>query len=356
MRAVQPLACSMLLLAGFGLSGAARADTTACTDRGATRQVICLTLAATTVDTSQQLGFAAWLETRDSLNTNNWYRVPGDIQIKDSTHAIVSGGTNSLQNETFTGLLPVFGTVGTVNLYAYSSAWASSPTIAVTINKYSPAFAPTTSTTLSRVGQSVSLNANVNLERPTGVLVFYVRPPGGTTTEVARKTESYPSYHIIDYDPRTYTLATAGEYAFSWAYLGDALNLSKTSPEVKVRVGPFVTSTALTQSVAQTLTSKPVTLTAAISGAQIGVALPSGNVDFYDGATLLGTAALDGQGSAALTTTQLSATGTHPLTARYAGDYNYQASTSAAVAHEVQFDPALVVPVLDLLLSDPLPH
>ena len=360
MRALRPFIGSMLILGGLGFSGSALAQTAYCTDRSSTRQVTCFAVATTAVDTSQQLGFIAWTETRDSLSTNNWYRVPSDIQIREGTHAIVSGGTNSLQNETYQGSLPVFSVVGSHDLHAYASAWASSPIITITVNKFSPAFAPKTSATVSRIGQSVQLRADVDLERPTGVLAFFVKPPGGSAIEVARRTLNWPNNHIIDYDPRTFTFAApydaSGEYGFSWSYLGDALNLAKTSPELKVQVGPYNTTTSLAQSSTRTLTGKPVTLTATISGARVGVPLPSGNVEFRDGTTLLGSAVLDGQGTAVLTTTQLFATGAHSLTARYLGDFDYQPSVSAAVSHDVQFDPALLTPIIDLLLDDAPAH
>jgi len=108
---------------------------------------------------------------------------------------------------------------------------------------------------------------------------------------------------------------------------------------------------ALAQSAAQSLTSRPVTLTATITGAQSAVPTPTGNVEFYDGATLLGSAALSPQGTATLVTTRISRTGPHSLTARYTGDFNYQASTSGALSHETRFDPALLVPILDLILQ-----
>ncbi|WP_206306702.1 Ig-like domain repeat protein, partial [Streptomyces malaysiense] len=53
---------------------------------------------------------------------------------------------------------------------------------------------------------------------------------------------------------------------------------------------------------------------------------PTGTVDFFDGATLLGTGTLTG-GTATLTTSTL-AVGTHALTAVYSGDTEFGGSTS----------------------------
>lgn len=88
-------------------------------------------------------------------------------------------------------------------------------------------------------------------------------------------------------------------------------------------------------------TSTTTTLTASPSSATVGTAItftatvtPSaatGKVSFYDGttSTTLGTSTLS-SGTATLSTSAL-ATGTHSVTATYAGDTTYSSSTSAAV-------------------------
>lgn len=67
----------------------------------------------------------------------------------------------------------------------------------------------------------------------------------------------------------------------------------------------------------------PVTLTATLT-ASSGV--PTGMVAFYDGATLLGTGILDGNGQATFSTSALGA-GTHDLTAQYAGEGAFASSS-----------------------------
>ncbi len=84
------------------------------------------------------------------------------------------------------------------------------------------------------------------------------------------------------------------------------------------------TSTVLTSSAVSAAYEASVTLTATISATQA-----TGTVEFYDGSTEVGSAALSA-GKATYTTTALSQ-GTHSLTAEYLGDTNYQASTSDAL-------------------------
>ncbi|MFE2750354.1 Ig-like domain-containing protein, partial [Streptomyces scopuliridis] len=68
------------------------------------------------------------------------------------------------------------------------------------------------------------------------------------------------------------------------------------------------------------------TLTATVAAVPPGAGTPTGTVDFFDGATLLGTGTLSG-GVATFTTSALSV-GSHLLTAVYSGDTNFTGSTS----------------------------
>ena len=89
------------------------------------------------------------------------------------------------------------------------------------------------------------------------------------------------------------------------------------------------TTTALNSSLNPSVFGQSVTFTAIVSGATT----PTGTVQFFDGATSLGTVALSGT-SAALTTSTL-AVGTHPITAVYSGDIDDPGSTSPAVSQVV---------------------
>ena len=87
------------------------------------------------------------------------------------------------------------------------------------------------------------------------------------------------------------------------------------------------TTTVVASSVNPSTFGQTITLTATVSG-QGGT--PSGSVEFRDGATLVGTAALDGNGVATLDASDL-AVGDHQITAVYPGDDTFSGSTSAAL-------------------------
>lgn len=73
-----------------------------------------------------------------------------------------------------------------------------------------------------------------------------------------------------------------------------------------------------------------VTFTATVSVVSPGAGTPAGTVTFRDGATILGTAALDGSGNSAVKVGGLSG-GSHPVTASYGGDANFDTSSSGVL-------------------------
>ena len=90
---------------------------------------------------------------------------------------------------------------------------------------------------------------------------------------------------------------------------------------------PFPTSTVITASPNPQTVGQPVTVTARVSST---ASTPTGTVRFYDGATQIGSATLDGSGVATFTTSSLSA-GSHSLHASYDGDATFAASASGTL-------------------------
>ena len=91
-----------------------------------------------------------------------------------------------------------------------------------------------------------------------------------------------------------------------------------------------------------------MTLDASVVAAGPGCVTPTGSVQFFDGTTCLGTAALDGWGNATLTVSTL-ATGDHSITADYCGDLDFAASTSNAIPESVVVPMGTPDPPSDLL-------
>lgn len=93
----------------------------------------------------------------------------------------------------------------------------------------------------------------------------------------------------------------------------------------------FATSASVASSAAASFFGQAVTFSATVSSSS---GTPGGIVTFLDGANVLGTAALDSNGIAQLTTSGLSVGG-HSITASYAGNGTYESSASAALAQSV---------------------
>jgi len=119
--------------------------------------------------------------------------------------------------------------------------------------------------------------------------------------------------------------------------LGDGTTARRLSP-VKAR---FRATTSLSVSKATSTYLEPLTLSATVTG---GFGMPTGVVTFKDGEAVLGSSALDANGTAVLRIAELSA-GAHSLTAQYEGDRSYNASISGVIANQVNMPaaPALSV-------------
>jgi len=93
----------------------------------------------------------------------------------------------------------------------------------------------------------------------------------------------------------------------------------------EVASGITATTTALVSDNNPSTYGDSVTFTATVTGSS-----PTGTVQFYSGATLLGSDTLDGSFEATYTTSSLAA-GNYSITAEYLGDMSNSASTSSAV-------------------------
>jgi hypothetical protein len=92
---------------------------------------------------------------------------------------------------------------------------------------------------------------------------------------------------------------------------------------------PKASRTTFSASALQVADGDAVTLKASVSALRPDDGVPTGTVEFFDGATSLGTAdlaAVDGGAEAQLTLTL--ALGPHPITVQYAGDTTFGGSVS----------------------------
>jgi streptogramin lyase len=127
----------------------------------------------------------------------------------------------------------------------------------------------------------------------------------------------------------TFTTSTlaVGSHSLTAVYGGNIDFNSSTSPVDTKTVNQASTTTSLTAAPIPSVFGQLATLTATVTVVPPGSGTETGTVSFFDGASLLGTAAVNGSGIAALTTSTL-ALGAHALTAVYGGDSGFNGSTS----------------------------
>jgi sugar lactone lactonase YvrE len=219
-----------------------------------------------------------------------------------------------------------FSTAGTHALTAVYSGDSNNSTVTATLNQV--VLNPVTITLASTVnpslvGQQTSLSATVTSSNapPTGSVKFY----DGTTL-----LGSSPLTGGVATLPATFT--TPGIHSITAVYTsGDSNNIGATSAPYAQDVDNSTVITSFTSSVNPSIVGQSTTLSLSLAASGTSPA-PTGTVKFYNGSTLLGTAAIT-NGVATLPVSFATA-GSFPLTAVYSGD-NYNASITAGPLTQV---------------------
>ena len=189
-----------------------------------------------------------------------------------------------------------------------------------------------TITVAPQTGSPSFNNAEVSLLASTGNLISdYSLSATGTTSA------------------STNTLA-GGSYSLTAHYPGDGVLGSSDSTPVNMTISPE-TSTTVAAALNGSPTGAPFTsgtygtpifLSGTVTG-QSGVGTPTGTITFAADGTSVATAILNGSGIGALTNAiPALAVGSHTVSASYAGDANFKASTSAGVSLTITKGPTTV--------------
>jgi hypothetical protein len=128
-----------------------------------------------------------------------------------------------------------------------------------------------------------------------------------------------------------------GFFDFIHGQTGVALNGIELHPILSIDFTAN-TSTTLMSSANPSTYGDTVSITATVTNGTPTV--PTGNVDFFDGGTLIGTSPLDQNGRAIFQSSSLSA-GSHSITATYQGDTTSSPSTSVALVQTVNKAPSM---------------
>ncbi|MBI3189915.1 MAG: Ig-like domain repeat protein, partial [Ignavibacteriales bacterium] len=126
---------------------------------------------------------------------------------------------------------------------------------------------------------------------------------------------------------------STGSHSITVVYSGDGNFNSSSSSALTQTVDKANSSSTVQSSVNPSVFGQSVTFTATVTASLPGAGTPTGSVEFFDGATSLGTATLSG-GTGSVSTSSLS-TGSHSITVVYNGDGNFNTSSSSALTQTV---------------------
>jgi hypothetical protein len=186
----------------------------------------------------------------------------------------------------------------------------------------------------SVTGESVTLTATLSVTPPAA------GPPAGapygSTVSFFNGTMLIGTASVNASGVATLTTVfnAVGTFALHAEFAGDANYAASISPDQSHVVNQAATTTAVVSTPNPSSVGESVTLSATVSVTTPGGGTPTGSVEFFNGATSLGTGMLNASGVATLGTSFANA-GTFQLHAVYAGDANYTGSTSPDQAHVV---------------------
>jgi hypothetical protein len=212
---------------------------------------------------------------------------------------------------------------------------SDSPHISQIVNRNNSTTTLTSSVNPSRVGQAINLTVNV------APLSGSVAPTGNVTLKDAGTAIATSPLDANGTAVIAVSNLSVGTHSLTAAYAGDANFNASGSAALSQVVNATSTSVVLTDSPNPSTLGQAIVLHALVK-ATTGTATPSGSVVFSEGATVLGSANLDGTGAASLTVTSF-AIGSHNVTASYAGSVNFLGSTSAPVVQVVSTSSTSVI-------------
>ena len=224
----------------------------------------------------------------------------------------LTAGSNSIQANFGGSTSYLFSTASAITVLVTSTA---TTTLSISTN------------TVIVLGDAVTLDALVASATaggvtPTGTVSFYSH---GTVLLGTAAVGS--NGHAI----LTVTSLPLGTNPLTAVYGGEPAYPASTSPAVTLTVlsAPNVGAVVTTTSTAATVVGDTITVVSTVTPNSSGPT-PTGTVSFYTNGTLIGTAPVQSNGTAVLTTSAL-VVGTNAITAVYSGNSLYSESTAPAV-------------------------
>lgn len=248
----------------------------------------------------------------------------GTVTFKDGSTTLGTGTLNGSGQATLTTSALLAGSHSIIAVYGGDTnfAPATSPVYSQVVGVNVATASVASSANPSAIGWPVTFTATVTGTGVTGTVTF----KDGTTT-LGTGTLNGSGQTTFS----TSSLALGG-HPITAVYGGDTNFGTATSPVLSQFIVPHQSGTAMSSSANPSAIGAPVTFKAVVTSAS-GI-IPTGTVIFKNGATTLGSGAVNTLGEATYTHPAFPA-GTHSITAVYSGDSNHAASTSAPHAQSV---------------------
>src|SRR2546427_564319 len=178
-------------------------------------------------------------------------------------------------------------------------------------------------------------SAFVTLLNASGSGVDFSTYFGGTQAQAVATgvaLDGSDNIYVVGYTGDPSFPTTSGAFQTTCTKCSNPNNRGNAGFVFKISLQLTATTTTIISSANPSVFGQSVMFTATVKASGSGT--PSGTVTFMDGATTLGTGALNGSAQATFTTTALTA-GSHSITAVYGGDANFAGSTSSALSQVV---------------------
>jgi len=248
----------------------------------------------------------------------------GSVTFKDGSATIgsgtLSGGKASFSTSNLAG-----GSHSITAVYAGSSPWATSTSspLTQTVNKAASATAEISSMNPAPFGKNITFTARVTapVGTPTGSVTF---KNGSATLGTVGLSGGFAKLN-------TSTLAV-GSHSITAQYAGNGNYKSSGSPALTENITKAGSAAQVLSSNNPSTHGNTVTFKAVVKSATTGV--PTGSVTFKNGSAVLGTKTLNSSGQATLGVSSL-AVGSHSITVVYAGDVDFNGTTSPVLNQQV---------------------
>lgn len=264
-------------------------------------------------------------------NTSGTGAIPtGTVTFKAGTTTLGSAVLDDSGIATFTKTLTKAETHTIRASYAGSANFVGS-TAAIylqSVARANTSISLTSSGNPSSLGQVVTFTATVSVSSPwTGTPTGKVTFKEGTVTLGSGAINSFGAATL------TKSNLTTGTHSITAVYAGNAsFNPSSQAIDHTVTVGAATTTAIVGWGPDPAFPDDVVTITAVVSS---GSGTPAGTVLFKDGAATIGSATLDGSGTASILWTAVKTAGTRTLRAVYAANTGFASSTSSAVTQTI---------------------